>query len=107
MHKQPLSAFLAAIVFILVLLLDVACQPAAGQESVATPYDAERVREIDTARWVGIGEYYRQLQKAPEPERVSLLATARYTGQALQQYGQTGNPIAGLHRPGRYGRTAC
>ena len=46
----------------------------------------------DTARWVALGEFYTQRNSAAisNATRSALTASARYTGQAIQEYVRTG-----------------
>lgn len=50
-------------------------------------------RQADLARWVSLGEYYSNLDGASNTlAHARLVASARYTGLALQEYERTGNP---------------
>lgn len=53
-----------------------------------------RSREADAARWQAIGEYYQKLLEADVARlaHANIVASARYTGLALQEYQRTGNP---------------
>ncbi len=54
--------------------------------------DDNRGRAADDARWVAMGEYYTDLSsvEAAKQAHYDLIAAARYTGQALEDYELTG-----------------
>jgi hypothetical protein len=68
-----------------------------SKQSLTIPSsDTLRSRVADAARWEGLGKYYTDLNSAEAAiqAHAALVAAARYTGQALEQYELTGNKKA-------------